>query len=296
MEIPELEQAKGSPAWMATFGDLMSLLLCFFVLLFSFSQIDALKFKQIAGSMKVAFGVQNEVIAEQIPMGTSAVLDKFSPGKPEPTPFDEVKQQSTELFQQAINVRAGETDTAGGTDRSRDAEQSAMVFEQSEQAFNTANKRIEELLEQHIRDGAMELEDKGQQLIIRLKEGGAFPAGSANLQPQFSPILRDVANALADVPGAISISGHTDNSTVSNELFRNNWELSAQRAVAVASEIEKAKQLDARRLSVMAFADKKPLVANTSAANRKVNRRVEIAITHGSPVQLDPVSLTQGTQ
>lgn len=63
MEIPELEKANGAPAWMATFADLMSLLLCFFVLLFSFSQIDALRFKQIAGSMKMGFGVQRDVVA-----------------------------------------------------------------------------------------------------------------------------------------------------------------------------------------------------------------------------------------
>lgn len=294
MELPELEQAKGSPAWMATFGDLMSLLLCFFVLLFSFSQIDAMKFKQIAGSMKLGFGVQNEVVAEQIPLGTSAVLDKFSPGKPEPTPFDVVKQDAAPSLQQTINVRAGEKDIAGGSDLDKDSERRTEALVQAEAQFAQAKQRIEDLLEKHIQDGAMELEDKGQQLIIRLKEGGAFPAGSAYIQNQFLPVLADVANALANVPGAISISGHTDDVKVSNELFRNNWDLSAQRAVAVASELEKTKALDTSRISVNAYADKKPLVANNNAQNRKKNRRVEIAIIHGTPLQLQPISLIQG--
>lgn len=294
MDIPELEQAKGSPAWMATFGDLMSLLLCFFVLLFSFSQIDALRFKQIAGSMKMGFGVQNEVVAEQIPMGTSAVLDKFSPGTPQPTPFEVVKQDASPSLQQTVNVRAGEQDIAGGSDLNKDSERRTEALMKSNEQFTEAKKRIEELLEKHIVDGAMELEDKGQQLVIRLKEGGAFPAGSAYLQNQFLPILADIASALADVPGAISVSGHTDNTKVSNELFRNNWDLSAQRAVAVATELEKVKALDATRVSVSAFADKKPLVANDSSANRRINRRVEIAITHGSALQLSPISLIKG--
>lgn len=294
MELPELEQAKGSPAWMATFGDLMSLLLCFFVLLFSFSQIDALKFKQIAGSMKMGFGVQNEVVAEQIPLGTSAVLDKFSPGKPEPIPFEVVKQDASPSLLNTINVRAGEQDVAGGSDLNKDSERRTEALIKANDEFTEAKKRIEERLEKHILDGAMELEDKGQQLVIRLKEGGAFPAGSANLQNQFLPILADIGTALSTIPGAISVSGHTDNVKVSNELYRNNWDLSAQRAVAVASELEKSKALDSSRVSVMAFADKKPLVSNNSAENRKINRRVEIAITHGSALHLKPISLFEG--
>ena len=294
MDLPELEQAKGCPAWMATFGDLMSLLLCFFVLLFSFSQIDALKFKQIAGSMKMAFGVQHEVIAESTPMGTSAVLDKFSPGKPEPTPFEVVKQDASPSLIQTINVREGQTEVAGGRDLTNQSDSAQVQIIESQQQFADAKKRIEELLEKHLADGAMELEDKGQQLIIRLKEGGAFPAGSAYLQSQFTPVLTDIAYALADTPGAITVSGHTDNSKVSNELFRNNWDLSAQRAVAVASELEKVSSLDNSRLSVIAYADKQPLVSNDSAGNRQQNRRVEIAITHGSAKELEPISLTQG--
>ena len=293
MELPELEQAKGSPAWMATFGDLMSLLLCFFVLLFSFSQIDALKFKQIAGSMKMGFGVQNEVVAEQIPMGTSAVLDKFSPGTPKPTPFDVVKQDASVSQEQTINVREGETQNAGGMAQQQSAN---GTITQSQLVYTQANKRIEELLAKHIENGAMELEDKGQQLIIRLKEQGAFPAGSAYLQTMFLPILTDVAKALAEIPGAITVSGHTDNTKVANELFQNNWDLSAQRAVAVASELEKYKPIKSSRIKIEAHADKKPLVANNSDDNRKINRRVEIKITHGTALDAGEIEVTNGEQ
>ena len=64
---------EGLPAWMGTFADLMSLLMCFFVLLLSFSEMDVLKFKQIAGSMKFAFGVQNKIEVKDIPKGTSVI-------------------------------------------------------------------------------------------------------------------------------------------------------------------------------------------------------------------------------
>ena len=72
----------GLPAWMGTFADLMSLLMCFFVLLLAFSEMDVLKFKQIAGSMKFAFGVQNKIEVKDIPKGTSVIAMEFRPGKP----------------------------------------------------------------------------------------------------------------------------------------------------------------------------------------------------------------------
>ena len=75
----------GLPAWMGTFADLMSLLMCFFVLLLSFSEMDVLKFKQIAGSMKFAFGVQNRLEVKDIPKGTSVIAQEFRPGRPEPS-------------------------------------------------------------------------------------------------------------------------------------------------------------------------------------------------------------------
>ncbi len=73
------EGPPGAPAWMATFADLMSLLMCFFVLLLSFSELDVQKYKQIAGSMKNAFGVQNQVKVMDIPKGTSIIAQEFSP-------------------------------------------------------------------------------------------------------------------------------------------------------------------------------------------------------------------------
>ena len=80
----------GSPAWMATFADLMSLLMCFFVIILSFSELDVIKYKQIAESMKDAFGVQQKMELTSIPKGTSVVATEFQPGIPEPTPLERI--------------------------------------------------------------------------------------------------------------------------------------------------------------------------------------------------------------
>lgn len=81
------EAHAGAPAWVMTFADLMSLLMCFFVLLLAFSEMDVLKFKQLSGSMKAAFGVQRMIKADEIPKGTSIIAQEFSPGIPQPQPF-----------------------------------------------------------------------------------------------------------------------------------------------------------------------------------------------------------------
>ena len=73
--------AAGLPPWLATFADLMSLLMCFFVLLLSFSEIDAIRFKKMAESMKDAFGVQREIPAIEVVKGTSVIAQHFSPAQ-----------------------------------------------------------------------------------------------------------------------------------------------------------------------------------------------------------------------
>ncbi|MEM7561516.1 MAG: flagellar motor protein MotB [Pseudomonadota bacterium] len=79
---------EGLPPWLATFADMMALLMCFFVLLLSFAEMDVLKYKQVAGALKTAFGVQRIVKATEIPKGTSVIAKQYSPGKPtEVTPL-----------------------------------------------------------------------------------------------------------------------------------------------------------------------------------------------------------------
>lgn len=302
----------GLPAWMGTFADLMSLLMCFFVLLLSFSEMDVLKFKQIAGSMKFAFGVQNKIEVKDIPKGTSIIAQEFRPGKPEPTPIEVIQQQTMEMTQQMLEFQAGDETSAGGRQEQRGTERggqsqstademSAQAMQKakdeleqaSQEQVNELVKKIADQLEQQIQDGAIELESLGQQVIIRIRENGSFPSGSAFLQPQFKPIMRDIGLLLNTVPGEIMISGNTDNQGINSELFTSNWDLSSKRAVAIAHEIIKVPGFDQSRLLVVGHADTRPLVPNNNRLNRRRNRRVEIAINQGKAKETEPVSIRQ---
>ncbi|MCG3729422.1 flagellar motor protein MotB [Vibrio cincinnatiensis] len=305
----------GAPAWLGTFADLMSLLLCFFVLLLSFSEMDVLKFKQIAGSMKFAFGVQNRLEVKDIPKGTSVIAQEFRPGRPEPTPIDVIMQQTIDITQQTLEFHEGDSDRAGGTQRDygqltggespetstqnsqddeqeqqqQQAQQAQQAQESMSEELEIISENIKKALQREIDQGAVEVENLGQQIVIRIRERGAFPEGSAFLQPKFRPLVRQIAELVKDVPGIVQVSGHTDNQRLESELYRSNWDLSAQRAVSVAQEMENVQGFDHMRLKVQGLADTAPVGPNDTEAQRSRNRRVEISIMQGKPLYSEEV-------
>ena len=297
----------GAPMWLATFADLMSLLMCFFVLLLAFSEMDVMKFKQIAGSMKYAFGVQNKVEVKDIPKGTSVIALEFRPGRPDPTPIEIINQQTNEMTQQTIEYQAGEEDSAGGTQKQsgdqrggnaaataqQEAESLKKDAASAQENINEQVKKMAEKLNEEIVDGAIEIESLGQQIIIRIREKGSFASGSGFLQPKFKPIVRSIGSLLKDVPGIVTVSGHTDGAHISNELYSSNWELSSQRAVAVADELRRVPGFDETRMKVVGEASNRPLVPNDTNENQARNRRVEISIEQGKAKESNEITVSQ---
>ena len=300
---------EGLPAWMGTFADLMSLLMCFFVLLLSFSEMDVLKFKQIAGSMKFAFGVQNKIEVKDIPKGTSVIAMEFRPGRPDPTPIDTIQQQTIDMTQQMLEFQAGDEDSAGGRQKQRGTQRGGQSQQTStdqsastQQAANQEQvaemmKKVAQQLQKQILDGSIEMESLGQQITIRIRENGSFSAGSAFLQPQFRPVIRQIGEILADMPGQIEVSGHSDKQQISNELYSSNWDLSAQRAVAVAEALRSAPGFDEARMSVVGKASNEPLIEDPQTPEELAsNRRVEININQGEPIRSKPISVLEQGQ
>lgn len=295
METPCKCPPPGLPAWMGTFADLMSLLMCFFVLLLAFSEMDVMKFKQIAGSMEFAFGVQNVLEVKDIPKGTSVIAQEFRPGRPEPTPIETIMQQTIDLTQAKLEFQDGNKSRAGGeadnkakaagqTQQPQPSQSSTPATpsdaaQAAQQAQET--KRIATQLREQIEDGAIEVESLGQQIIIRVREKGAFPSGSAFLQPRFRPVIKRIGEVIKDIPGVVTVTGHTDNQQAQSELYRSNWDLSSQRAVSVAHELIKVQGFSQANLVVRGVADTEPLADNKTVENRRKNRRVEIGIMQG---------------
>lgn len=269
----------GLPGWLATFGDLMSLLMCFFVLLLSFSEMDVLKFKQLAGSMREAFGVQNQIKVEDIPKGTSIIAQEFSPGRPEPTPLNEIRQMTINNDMNTLDIRSkeGESDSP---DKEKGEDQELQKQEQQEAKEEAVE--FAAALAEEIGDGSVEVETDGKKIIIRIKEKGAFDSGSAELKYESIPVLAKIRDVLLDVKGNVAIEGHSDNIPYAGRKFESNWDLSVARALAVAHELFGDPRINQSRFRVLGYADTKALVPNTTRENRVKNRRVEIIVQKGN--------------
>jgi chemotaxis protein MotB len=280
----------GLPAWMASFSDLMAVLLCFFVLLLSFSEMDAMKFKRLAGSLAQAFGVQAALRADEVPKGTSIIAQEFSPGRPEPTPINEIYQRTQDITEMSLEVltseeydiKQGELDDSALkekiTQRLRE-----LITETQQDARDLANK-----LQSQIISGQIEIETRGRQIIIRIREKGSFRLGSADLATEYYEVMDEIRSVLMLRPGRIQVQGHTDDLPIVNSArFRSNWDLSAMRAASVAHELMRDKKISPNRFEVTGLADTRPLVPNNSDVNRARNRRVEIVIMQDLESALD---------
>jgi len=250
------------PSWLGTFADLMSLLMCFFVLLLSFSEMDVLKFKQLAGSMSEAFGVQRDVKVKEIPKGTSIIAKEFSPGRPTPTPLKVMRQHTTNDRKNNLDFRKG-PETSGAEKKKAAAERL---------------QKLKKALKEQIARGEIEVSGDNERTIIRIREKGSFSSGSAKLSRKFIPVLKKIADAIDKTPGKIHISGHTDNIPISTYKFRSNWELSSARATSILNQILRVKKIPNNRIVILGYSDTVPLVPNTTPKNRAINRRVEIEV------------------
>lgn len=279
-ECPQCD--AGLPAWLATFADLMSLLMCFFVLLLSFAEIDAIRFKKMAESMKDAFGVQREIPVIETVKGVSVIKQEFSPGKPEPTPINEIRQQTTDIEQEFLDLQKAKERDEQKQKEQLDLDQAkATVQAEIEKEVEQQSERLKKMLNQEIVQGLLEVETEHSKIIIRIQEKGSFPSGQANLNPGFFEVIAKITDVISKTPGNIIVAGHTDNIPISTQRFRSNWELSSARAVTVVHAMLTNPLMDPERMLVEGHADSNPLVPNDSWENRAKNRRGELIIERG---------------
>jgi len=284
----------GLPAWLATFGDLMALLMCFFVLLLSFSEMDVLKFKQLAGSMREAFGVQNQIKVEDVPKGTSIIAQEFSPGRPEPTPLNEVRQMTVNNDMNTLDIRSekGESDVLDSLQGEAERKEDEIKKEQAKKDA----VQFAAVLSKEIDEGSIEVETDGKKIIIRVQEKGSFVSGSARLKDDYIPVIAKIRDLMLTIKGKISIEGHTDNVPADGKIFTSNWDLSAARALAVANEIFADVRIKQKKFEIVGRASTRPLVPNNTAANRATNRRVEIIIERGKDNEkIDRIKVKEAT-
>lgn len=236
----------GAPEWMATFSDLMTLILCFFVLLYSMSSIDATKFMQVVQSMNSLFNIE---------VGGA------------PSPQLSMGEATGSGLMQLPNAGTGVQDNISKKIKDTQAELEKMSSD-----FKTyfADKNLQDQVEVEVIDDYIKLTVMNTVL---------FDIGRGALKPESMKTLDMVAEKIKQYPNnEIKIEGHTDNVPISTVQFPSNWELSAARAISVAKYFVNEKGFSPQKVSTEGFGEYRPKGSNDTPEGRAVNRRVEIKI------------------
>lgn len=282
--------APGSPAWMATFSDLMNLLLCFFVLLFAMSSVDTAKFNELAQSFASTFNVFK---AGGAFFGDGNLVAN---GATQLNNLDEHKAtmgetSDSEVDKNNIYDKNGDTEELLKYYENKVAELEGTIedFEQKEQAEQVAKEEaagavydeITELAARYNLDSDLEFSmDKAYNFVkIDVKGSVLFEDNEAKIKTDAKPVLLKIGDILKEYDKfGIEIIGHTDNVPISSGPYEDNDYLSAARAIETAQYLIENKNLDASRLSFSGKGDREPVDTNATSAGRARNRRIEFRI------------------
>lgn len=255
---------KGSPAWMATFSDLMNLLLCFFVLLFSMSSIDEVKQEKVAASFNQMFSVFEG--------GAQAIGDGMliSNGVSQLNELDEFINSTGKMDEgQTIDENIAQ-DLAEAQEQLEEAQ-----MEESE----ALAEKIQEALDERNLEDEVDVAFTAQFVQLTLKGALLFDSGSTLLKDDAKPILDQVGLILERyADGTIEIEGHTDNVPMSGAKYSNNNELSSGRALSVFDYLLSITNLDPANIKHAGRGEYLPVADNSTPEGRAKNRRVEIKI------------------
>ena len=257
------KKSTAGTGWIVTFADLMTLLLTFFILLLSFSSMDTEKYKAIAQSMAVSFGVswiQGDKTGGQLTLIDSDMV-------PPPTADKEVVVEEV--------VQPPTPEALSIVDEVAKGQPSPVVIDAGLEGL--AEELIQKL-EKDIVSNAIDVSFDTEKVIVRFSSEASFTSGSDELKDGMLPIINKIVSALARCEGDITVSGYTDNQPITSGRFRSNWDLSAARAVSVVHQLVLEQKIDANRVMAAGHAETNPLVDNDTPENRSKNRRVEIKI------------------
>jgi chemotaxis protein MotB len=236
------EEHENEERWLLTYSDLITLLMVFFVVMYSMSKVDAQKFKNVSQQLGAAF---HSASTSPIPLdfGGGRRGDELTNQKGNPVVDPNAPRQATRVVKH-LKAQFDHLREAGALYKSISVSTSAT----------------------------------GTRLYVRLSDSLLFEPGSATLTPQADGVLEKMAAILNEARTPICVEGHTDNKPVHNDKFNSNWALSTARATSVLSLLVEKFRLRPEYLSASGYAEYRPLVPNDSEESMAKNRRVEFVI------------------
>jgi chemotaxis protein MotB len=269
----KIEDHDNHEAWAIPYGDLVTLLLAFFVVMYAMSSVNEGKYRVLSNSLSKAFNGQSH--AEQTPESSGQQTQSA-----DQLPVTQVNRQITGGLPARHLVQAA--DQPDATPATTEADKSGS---DSAASLNDANANelghvaqdVDAAMSTLIEAGQVHVHRHDNWVVVDISSDILFPSGQARMSDQASGVLQRLADSLRPFPNAIRVTGHTDNRPIKTQTFPSNWELSSARAASVV-HLFMDHGIAPERLSVMGFGQYRPVMTNGDDTGRNANRRVEVII------------------
>jgi chemotaxis protein MotB len=267
------EDHQNHEAWAIPYGDLITLLLAFFVVMYAISSVNQGKYRVLSDSLFAAF------------RGTPRTMQPIQVGEKQVGSGADVK---TTLVEQSmiegqprsllvpVPVKTGLPDKNASEEAQLNAQQ-----QQRAQALQKVADQVERAMDDLVKANMVIVRRTDFWIEVEIQTDILFPSASAQLSPNAVGVIERLGSALAPFPNSIRVEGHTDNRPIKTVAFTSNWELSAARAGSVVRVLE-SRGVDPERLAVIGYGEHRPTHPNTTEAGRNANRRVIIVILSNS--------------
>lgn len=234
-------------SWLLPYSDLMTLLLALFITLFSMSSLDAAKFEQMASALSSALN------------GGSGILDYSSMNQTD---------SSTDLGKNKEITKNSSTQI---TD--------SQMAQKEQEDLEKLKKQLDKYIASSGLSDQLNTKLNQSELKITISDKALFSSGRADVKPESRSLAKAIASMLQEFPEyEIVVAGHTDNVPISNNQYKDNWDLSTDRALNFLKILLLNTQLDPSKFTPSGYGEYHPIASNDTEAGRAQNRRVEVSI------------------
>jgi chemotaxis protein MotB len=252
------EEPANHEAWAIPYGDLITLLLAFFVVMYAVSSVNEGKYRVLSDALSAEF------------RGTPRSMEPIQVGE---------KQRGEGGADIAMSIV--QQDTLRGQPRdllmSHQDELKAAADKKAAEELDGVAGDVESAMSNLIKANLLAVKRQGLSVEVEIQTDILFGSGAASLSPMATGVLVQLADAIKPFNNPVRVEGHTDNVPINTVAFPSNWELSAARAAKVVQLFSKH-GVDPNRLTVIGVGENRPLQTNDTPEGRNANRRVVLVI------------------
>ena len=263
----EEEEHVNHERWLITYADMITLLMVLFIVLYSISQVDLAKFKQLKSGIAGGFGGPTALAAVQ---GGAGPLEGGGA-----------------VFEAQVTGNDTQSSPSSAQAALADVQHRVNAARQEKSVLQNAQQEIQHSLDALGLGSAVQFRLEARGLVVTIvTDRVLFDPGQADLRPEGTQVLEGLAAALGRLPNKLSIEGHTDDTPISGR-YPSNWELSTARATTVLRSLIEQHGIAPDRLQAAGYADTQPVASNATPEGRAANRRVEIVVLGDVAAALD---------